>query len=70
MNPRNVSISGWDGPLDGALWIVRLNQIKQCFLRHHRLNIAEKSLAPSAFLDVGLFVITEYELLAAFHTIP
>ncbi len=64
--------SGYGGrpPPGAGLGIVRLNQIEQCFPRHHLLHLAQKSLALGALFDGGLLVIPETELPAAHEPSP
>jgi hypothetical protein len=56
--------------LGAGLGIVGLNQINQCFPRHHIFNLAQKSLPPGALFGSGLLVIIESELFAANKPIP
>ena len=51
--------------LGAGLGIVGLDQINQCFPRHHNFHLAQKSLPPGAFFGRGLLVITVGEALRA-----
>lgn len=52
------------------LGIVQLYEIKELFVRHHLLHLAQKSLAPGALLGCDLLLIAESNLLAPYDPSP